>query len=284
MAWMQIHFKSSVLNTNTSLNVLLPADPSPFRQGKQTFKTVYLLHGVTCDNTDWMLNTDLVGLAQSANVCIVAVSGGNSYYVDFPASGMKFSSFVGKEVVEFTRSVLPLSDKREDTIIAGLSMGGYGALYNGLKYCDTFGHIIALSSASGIDNAMKSTEEQNWLGFNREFYRFMFGGEEAIANLETSEYNLPVLAKRVLDRGTVPNTYIACGWNDFLIQGNRDLTAKLNALGYPHFYEEGPGTHEWSFWQKFLRRGLERVTPIMNMSMKGTPLWVNDPRDDAQDA
>lgn len=74
-------------------------------------------------------------------------SGENRFYLDDEKSGELYGEFIGKELVEFTRKLFPLSDKREDTFIAGLSMGGYGAIRNGLKYAENFGCVIGLSAA-----------------------------------------------------------------------------------------------------------------------------------------
>ena len=78
---------------------------------------------------------------------MVIVNGDNSFYVDHPRRNMNYSTFVGKEVVEMTRKLLPLPHKREDTYLAGLSMGGYGTLLNGMRYADTLGRIAAMSPA-----------------------------------------------------------------------------------------------------------------------------------------
>ena len=83
-------------------------------------------------------------------VAVVVCDGENSFYTDDEQRGAMFSRYVGQELVEVTRSVLPLSRRREDTYIAGISMGGYGALINGLRYPDTFGRIAMLSPALGF--------------------------------------------------------------------------------------------------------------------------------------
>ncbi|MDR3311332.1 MAG: hypothetical protein LBS90_08320 [Oscillospiraceae bacterium] len=282
MAWLQINHKSNALHGNVTLNVVIPAEPPMFPRQRADFKTVYLLHGITGDNTDWLLNTDAAALAQAADTCFVFISGGNGYYIDSAAGGA-YSEYVGREVVEFTRRLLPLSPKRGDTTLAGYSMGGYGALYNGLKHFETFGHIIALSAADGISNAVASGDAPNQYGFTRAFYRALYGSDEAIAALPQSEYFVANLAARVLPeakaKGLPLDLYFACGWNDFLAPVNRELKSRFDATGFPHFYEEGPGGHEWAFWQKFLRRGLERIAPIPQFGMKGTPFWLSDPRD-----
>ncbi|MCF0120074.1 MAG: hypothetical protein HUJ65_00430, partial [Oscillospiraceae bacterium] len=71
----------------------------------------------------------------------------------------------------------------------------------------------------------------------------------------------------------VPDLYIACGYNDKLVHGNRDYHNYLVELGVPHFYEEGPGTHEWDFWAPFLKKGLDRSIKAKD-AKAGHPFWI----------
>jgi S-formylglutathione hydrolase FrmB len=261
MAWLQIQFLSGSLMRNVSFNVILPADGFPGMPPRPTpYKTLYLLHGFIGTSTDWLLNSQLSDISEMYNLAIVLPSGENSFYVDADSGTSKFSKYVGEELVEFTRKILPLSDKREDTLIGGLSMGGYGALYNGLKYHKTFGHIVALSSAiiTGTD-ATAAGDEPNPMGLNRAYYETVFGD---LTKLPNSDKNLDVLSARVLaEPHDALDVYFACGETDFLIEPNRALAKHLGEIAFPHTYEEGPGAHEWPFWREYLQRGLARVLP-----------------------
>ncbi|MDR0862578.1 MAG: esterase family protein [Oscillospiraceae bacterium] len=261
MAWLQIQFLSSSLMRKTSFNVLLPADGFPGMPPRPTpYKTLYLLHGFIGTSSDWLLNSQLEDLSEMYNLAIVMPSGENSFYVDAASGTSQFSKLIGDEIVAFTRKILPLSDKREDTFIGGLSMGGYGALYNGLKYHKTFGHIIALSSAIiTATDALTASDEPNAMGLNRAYYETVFGD---LTKLPSTDKNLNVLADRVLSEPHEPlDVYFACGETDFLIEPNRAFAKHLTDTEFPHTYEEGPGAHEWAFWNTYLRRGLERALP-----------------------
>ena len=279
MAWLQISFSSSSLNRLVNANVLIPADSRlgmPIRDEKP-FKTLYLLHGFTGDHTDWLTNTSLMEMSLLNNLAIVMPSGENSFYVDIEHSGRMYSEFIGRELVAFTRRILPLSHKREDTIIGGLSMGGYGALYNGLKHNDVFGHVIALSSALVVENATKSTYEPNQMGVHRGYFEDVFGD---LDKLLESDKNLEVLAKSVIESGCdLPDLYIACGYNDMLVYGNRMLSAYLKDIGFNHVYEESAGTHEWAFWNTFLKRALARLDLVPKMEPITPPFWVDAEKD-----
>ena len=114
------------------------------------YKTLYLLHGLLGNCTDWVMNTNIQRLAEDRNLAVVMPSGENSFYVNQILPNNDFGEYIGRELVEMTRRMFPLSHKREDTFIAGLSMGGFGALRNGLKYHETFGYIAVLSGALQI--------------------------------------------------------------------------------------------------------------------------------------
>ena len=137
MAWFQVSFFSSALLHSVPVNVLLP-DRMGRKEGEKC-RTLYLLNGFRGDHTDWLLNTDVNGWSRLYDCAIVMPSGENSAYMDHAVSGTKYGEYIGKELVDFTRKSFPLSDRREDTAVAGLSMGGYGALVTALRYPETFG-------------------------------------------------------------------------------------------------------------------------------------------------
>lgn len=148
---MEVNFFSKALMRPVTMNVILPVDKVFFgeetEEENKPFKTLYLLHGVMGNYTDWVTGTCIKRWAEEKNLAVVMPSGANMFYMDHPNANENYSEFIGKELVKITRRMFPLSHKKEDTFIAGLSMGGYGAIRNGLKYHDTFGYIAGLSSA-----------------------------------------------------------------------------------------------------------------------------------------
>jgi len=279
MAWFQGSFASNSLNRMVSVNILIPADMRlgmPKRPEKP-FKTLYLLHGYTGDCTDWLTSSSIAQMSQMYDIAVVMPSGENAFYVDIERSGRRYSNYIGRELVDFTRTIFPLSRAREDTIVAGLSMGGYGALYNGMKHHDVFGHTIALSSALVVEGANEMTDEPTPMGTSRGYFEETFGD---LATLMETDKNLEVLAKQVLDSGTdFPDIYFACGYNDMLVYGNRKLSAYMNSIGFNHVYEEGAGTHDFVFWDTFLKRGLDRLALVPKMEPMVPPFWVDAEKD-----
>ena len=176
------------------------------------------------------------------------------FYVDNPKVNNYYGEFIGKELVEITRKMFHLSNKREDTYIAGLSMGGYGALRNGLKYHDTFGYIAGLSSGLIIDGIEKRTNESPLFIETRAYAEGCFGDLTKVAD---SDMNPKWLAKKLVEKKVdIPKLYMACGEKDFLLEANRDFRDFLEDIGIDVTYEEGPGAHDWDFWDRYIKKVL----------------------------
>ena len=209
------------------------------------FKTLYLLHGWSGHYMDWVHNSRIVEWAEEYNLAVIMPSGENGFYVDHPHHN-NFGAFIGEDLVNVTRQLFPLSDKREDTFIGGLSMGGYGALRNGYVYGDTFSKIVALSSRvlSKEDNTFHDLTEDTpinrslWPLIPSKTYR------DLPDNMDT--YALVKQAKNK------PELYLACGTDDHLIRENEVFHNWLIQNGFDHEYREEPGDHNWDFWNTFL--------------------------------
>ncbi len=259
MALIHVDFFSNSLMRTVPIKVILPTDKhlgngEKISKEKKLFKTLYLLHGVFGSDIDWISGTRVQAWAESYNLAVVMPAGENKFYVDNNASGDNFSKFIGEELVDFTRATFPLSEKREDTFIGGLSMGGYGALINGLKYYQTFGRICAFSSALVIEkykNADNSAEE---LIDKRSFYESFWGPFDA---LEGSDKDYYALADKTAENGECPEIYAACGKQDMLLGYNQKFICHLKEKGYLVTYEEWEGGHDWFFWDQCIKRVME---------------------------
>ena len=136
MALIKVDFLSKYLMRTVSFQAIIPVDnfdETTYNQEVKPFKTLYLLHGIFGNDTDWVSGTRIQDWANDYNLAVIMPAGENKFYLDNNYSGESWGKFIGEELVTFTRKLFPLSNKREDTFIAGLSMGGHGALINGLK-------------------------------------------------------------------------------------------------------------------------------------------------------
>lgn len=260
MAFLQVNFISQALMRTVTMNVLLPADklalPGEMPKSEDTpYKTLYLLHGILGNYTDWVNGTNIQRWSDEKNVAVVMPSGENMFYLDQEKSYAMYGEFIGKELVDITRKMFPLSDKREDTFIAGLSMGGYGALRNGLKYHETFGYIGALSSALIIDGLEKRTDENPLFMETRSYAEAIFGD---LSTVKESDKNPEWLALKLKQEGVkLPKIYMACGVDDSLMAANIKFYNTLKSAGIDIVFEEGPGSHEWDFWNRYIKKVLD---------------------------
>lgn len=250
---------SKCLRREVTFNALLPVDlpdiPGLSAWDGKPLKSLYLLHGYSGSASDWLHFSRIRELADRHGLAVFMPSGDNHFYVDDAEKGDLYGEFVGRELVEFTRKVLPVSASREDTFIGGLSMGGYGAIRNGLKYASHFGRIIALSSALipyKIANAAPNYSDgvANYAYFTR-----VFGD---LSRLEGSDMDPEALALRLREAGTsIPRIFMACGTEDFLLDVNRRFKDFLTGEQIPHVYKESPGEHNWDFWNTYIADALK---------------------------
>ena len=259
MAFLTVNLMSACLMRTVPVNVILPVDKvdcqGMLKREDKPFKTLYLLHGVLGSYVDWVSGTRIQRYADEYDLAVVMPSGDNAFYVDEPLSHNYYGEFIGRELVELTRKLFHLSHKREDTFIGGLSMGGYGAMRNGLKYHDTFGAIISLSGALGVDEMHKRTNETLSFMERRDFTERIFGDlEEVVISDKNPKYLVEQMVREKVD---FPQIYMACGDQDSLLPANKDFYKFLQDKGVEAVFEIGEGNHEWDFWDTYIKRGIE---------------------------
>ena len=256
MAKVVCNFLSYSLNRAVDITVVLPSVTCPEALGMgdgpathalpAKFPVVYLLHGFANNHAQWTGYTNVELYAEERRIAIVNISAENKAYAKVGADD--FKRFVSEELPEFVTNFFPISTKPEETYIAGLSMGGYGALMHGLTHPERYRAIGAFSAGLSINPAVFASDPM--------------GQPEK----PDPEYDVHALAKAVADTGAAfPAIYSACGMNDFLFEPNRAFASELGELGADVTWKEVPGFgHEWRFWDQQVEQFLD---------------WI--PRDDA---
>ena len=262
MAIFRISFMAETLGRTVPLTVILPTDKvyfgdMPRREPGKPYKTLYLLHGILGDDTDWLYGTRIARWAAEKDLCVVMPSGENMFYIDQPDPGNYYGEFIGRELVECTRKTFPLSHKREDTYIGGLSMGGYGAMRNGLKYSDTFGAIVALSSAFLVDESLLVVNPNPTFPSDRQEYKKAVFGQDLEAAIASDKNPYVLIRQHLEQKKAIPDIFMACGSDDFLLAKNREFVSFLRENNVPVHYVEAPGNHEWDFWDTHIKEALD---------------------------
>jgi S-formylglutathione hydrolase FrmB len=247
---------SESLMRTVNVNVILPVDKLLFpgmkpKTGK--YKTLYLMHGVLGSQFDWISGSRVQRWAEEKDLAVVMPAGENMFYVDQPKGNNYYGEFIGRELPELMEKIFPLSDKREDRYIAGLSMGGYGAIRNGLKYADNFSRIGGFSSAFFIKDVDKRTNENIMIFFeSRDYAEACFGDLKKVAGSDLDPMYLVSEMKR--KKIPSPELYMSCGTRDSLYPANCEYRDLFKAEGLEVTWNEAPFDHEWDFWDQELQR------------------------------
>lgn len=253
MAELKISFYSHSLIRPVSFKMYMPNDTLAQENNphyNRKCKTVFVLYGYSGHGSGW---NRIYDLGEKYNFALIFPNGENSFYLDSQSTGGKYCTFVGSELVQYLQKTFGLCMSKEDTFISGLSMGGFGALHTGLAYPETFGKIVALSSALIIHRiaGMKPGEENQFANYY--YYRNCFGD---LDRLIESDNNPEVLVKKLKQQGkNIPDIYMACGTEDFLIEDNRQFYQFLSNHDVKVTYIEDTGSHNMEFWNKYFAKG-----------------------------
>jgi len=255
MALLQCSIKSEVLEMEQPMHVILPqikmVEEERRKQIKKNgFPVLYLLHGLSDDNTVWTRMTSIERYALKYGIAVVMPNVNRSFYADMK-HGLKYYTYVSEEVPYMATTYFPISDRREDSYIAGLSMGGYGAFMIAIRNPDRFCAAASLSGVLDLTSTLFSTDDERFIPLIEP----IFGSREEYL---PSEYNLLGLIEKLKGSNVeLPRLYQCCGTEDFLYPANQLFKAAAEKFGLDLTYEEGPGTHEWGFWDRYIQRALE---------------------------
>ena len=254
MAYFRIEYFSNALCRSTSFEMLIPNDYRKDLGEKapdKPMRTLFLLHGYTGKAGNWVPED----LPAKYNFAVVMPTAENSFYLNGQSTGHAYQTLVGEEMVGYVRQTFGLAKRREDTFIAGMSMGGFGALHTGLAYPKTFGKIAALSSALIVHEIAHMKPGGSNSVANYAYYYECFGDLETV---EERDVNPEVLVKRLKEkRAKIPDIFMACGTEDFLLENNRTMHRFLEDERIPHQYHESAGGHDMVFWNEYITKAVK---------------------------
>jgi len=261
MALLHVNFFSDILGMCMQMDVILPQKTSGQigMEGKGAegkIPTLYLLHGMSDDHTIWQRRTSIERYVSEMGIAVVMPSTHLGWYTDM-AHGNRYWTFISEELPFICRSLFNnLSDQREDTFAAGLSMGGYGALKLGLGASETFGAVAALSGGLDVTdiclNLRKELDGDLWLN--------TFGQYDQVENSDNDLFTLA--SKLKASSKALPKVYMWCGTEDFLYQQNVKMRNHLQNLGFDLTYEESQGDHQWKYWDEKIQTVLNWISEL----------------------
>lgn len=237
MTFLHADFYSDVLGRSTETYISLPRCKAP----EAGYKTLILLHGMTDDHSVWHRRTSIERYADEKNIAVVMPTTRLGWYTNTHA-GERWFDYISDELILAVRRMLPaLSHRREDTFVAGLSMGGYGALKCALKRPDLFSKAAVMSAAPDICENVRDP-----MPLGRPFYwEDVFGPLDAVSGSENDLFRIAAELKE-----NRPEIWMWCGTEDDLYPSNVKMRDHLRKLGYALSWHDGPGDHSWKYWNR----------------------------------
>lgn len=248
MAFMDFKFFSEKLQVSTEAYVIMPQRSTLGQiginsaSGESKYKCLYLLHGLSDDHTIWLRRTAIERYACEHGICVVMPFANRSFYADMKYGGAYYS-YVSEELPKIMKEFFNISDKREDTYIAGLSMGGYGALKIALRNAERYCTAIALSPVANIHSSL-------FLDTKIPIY-----GEEQDIPEDDDLYKL---VKKKETSPVKPRIYHSIGTADFMYDDNERLHEIISKLDYGYTYKAVPNrVHSWDLWDEEIKNALD---------------------------
>jgi len=283
---------SSALGVTKHYLVYLP--PSYATNASRRYPVAYYLHGLNGDETNWVqlghldLALDSLIADGAPEMIVVMPDGDNSWYTTWnsmgnyndckrdttrtePASQFcvpwpHYDDYVARDLVHHVDSVYRTIPDRAHRAIAGLSMGGYGAVELALEYPEVWS---AAASHSGTLQLMYAGPHpyagRDVYAANMDQLRQASGGawpslEEALGKDTAAWRSRDPLTRvarlQAAQPDLMPALYFDIGAEDPFVDQDRAFDAGLTALHVPHEYHEYPGTHNWDYWSAHLGQSL----------------------------
>jgi len=199
---------------------------------------LYLLHGLFGSSANWLELTDIFDSGFSSRLVIVMPDAGDNWYTDRDGAG--YETLISDDLI---RDVEGSIDLERERIIAGISMGGYGAFKIALRHPDRYVRAAAFSGAFIVPRIEKHTSS--------DWHELLPSIENVFHSMPESELgrnDIFGLIKNVDAHMHLPDFYFDCGIDDAFIGVNRELDKMMDRSEIPHRFVERPGGHDWNYW------------------------------------
>jgi S-formylglutathione hydrolase FrmB len=251
----RFELESALLGRSINYRILYPIQYQYPDKREKRFPVLYLLHGVTGESSNWVERTRVANYATHYDLFIVMIEGSNGWYTDSATVPTdKYESYILKELIPEVEKRFRISQDRSGRAIAGLSMGGYGAVKFGLKHPQMFTLAASMSGAFGAASWTEKDVRSPGPILDSILQTFGAAGSPTRATNDVFKLVRDVQPEQV---SSLPYFYLDCGTQDFLFSSNRDLASLLVERKIPHEYRQLPGDHNWHYWDGQIREILE---------------------------
>lgn len=243
---------SKLMGRRMPYHVILPAAYHTKTESGRRYPVIYLLHGLTGNFTNWPTKTPLAEYASELDAVIVSVEGENGWYTDnLVKDGQAYESYIIRELIPEVDKKFRTLSRRDMRSIAGLSMGGYGAIKFGIKYPEMFYIVGSFSGALGA----ASYDDRSRPSLANTIAEIM--GPVGSETRKSNDIFFLIRNATPEKLKELPFIYFDCGTEDFLFKTNREFADLLLEKKLPHEFRQLPGAHNWQYWNaqvdEFLR-------------------------------
>lgn len=244
MALLEGSLRSEALRMDTAVTVSLPQ-----KMEEAERPVLYLLHGLGDDHTAWVRRSNIDRYANREGIAVIMPEVQRGFYTDM-VYGPAYFTYITEELPRLCASLFRVTEDPARTYIAGLSMGGYGALKAALRRPERYAAAGCFFGRRGHprpyeggrlpdDTGRDPGDQRRGAGAGRRYF-------DAYRRAVNTGQKLPAL-------------YLTCGLSDYLYEDNRRLRRQLDFLHIPYVYEEWAGAHEWDFWDRSVRQFLQFI-------------------------
>lgn len=263
MSLLHLNFPSRYLQGNTDVNIILPdlpegGDPEAFYNSGREYPVLWLLHGGHGDYSDWVRKSNIERYAVENSLVVVMPSAHNTSYSDWPrAGGYLAHEYIIHELMPMASAWFPVSRRREDNFLAGLSMGGNGTWKFAVNYPEKFAACAMLSAPVPDYQARYEAETASGRPTHISALVEACGGLEALLESRDNTRGAAAALVRRGEGASLPRLFAAVGEDDPHFQGAVESVEYFRSLGIAVELETVPGfAHEWRFWDRAIRDAL----------------------------
>ena len=253
MALMRINFFSEALGKHHHFNLILPEQSEHYDMNAvpPLLPSVMILHGLSSDNNSYLRFTNVERYANEHNIAVILPDGDHSFYANM-LYGHSYANHI-MEVWLYAHQVFPLSKERGDNFLAGHSMGGFGVIKTAFEQAELFGKACFMSSATDIERLLN----YDWPDFK------MYGIIGDVTTTAGTSLDIKKIVKNGIDEAGIeglPELYMMCGTEDFIYEDNVEFKSFLDSKGISFKYEEGPGEHDYAYWDQGILKAIQWMT------------------------
>ena len=254
---------SEILSKEVRYTIYLPFD---YNSSSRFYPIVYLLHGYTDNDMGWlqfgevnMIADEAISKREIPPMIIVTPDADVSWYINNFDGTVMYEDFFIKEFIPQIEKEYRVRTEKRYRAIAGLSMGGYGALNIALKYPELFSSTAPMSAAIYTDEQVINYTQKRWNDVNGVLFGKDLVGKNRITKHFKMNSALHFLDSLNLEKIKKVRYYFDCGDDDRLSIGNCEMHIKMNALKIPHEFRIRNGKHNWTYWRSGLVDALKFI-------------------------